>query len=65
MYSPEKNDINVSMHVVLYPNHAYDGSYTEQHAFDMTTRTNVPIHSLEQYRYLERTNQFDPDDGLL
>ena len=25
----------------------------------------MPIHSIEQYRYLEGTNQVDPDDGLL
>ena len=65
MYSPKKYDIYVSTHVVFHPNHSYDGSYTDQHAFDMTTRTNVPTHSVEQYRYLEGTNHFDPDDGLL
>ena len=65
LYSPEKNVIYVSTHVVFHPNHLYDGSYTDQHAFDMTTRADVPTHSVEQYRYLEVTNRFDPDDGLL
>ena len=55
----------MSTHVVFYPNHPYDGSFTDQCAFDMTTRTDVPTHSMEQYRYLEGTNHFDPDDGLL
>ena len=64
-YSPEKNDIYVSTNVVFYPNHTYNGSYTDQHAFDITTRTDVPTHSIEQYRYLEGTNHFYPDDGLL
>ena len=65
LYSPEKNYIYASTHVVSHPNHTYDGSYTDQHAFDITTRTDVPTHSIEQYRYLEGTNNFDPDDGLL
>ena len=65
LYSPEKNDIYVSTHVVFHPNHTYDGSYTEQHGFDTITNTNVPTHSIEQYKYLEGTNHIDPDDGLL
>ena len=65
LYSPEKNDVYVSTHVVSYPNYAYDGSYTDQHGFDMITSTNVSTHSIEQCRYLEGTTHVDPDDGLL
>ena len=65
LYSPEKNDIYVSNHVVFHRNHAYDVSYTDQHAFDMTTRPDVSTYRIEPYRYLEGTNRFDSDDGLL
>ena len=31
----------------------------------MTTRTDVPTHNTDQYRYLEGTYHLDPDDGLM
>ena len=64
LYSPEKNDIYVSTHVVFYPNHTYDESYTDQHAFDMTTRTDARTPSVEQYRYLEEKITLIPMTGV-
>ena len=31
----------------------------------MVSNSEVPTHTLEQYKYLEGTNHLDPDDGLL
>ena len=50
---------------LFHPNHSYDDLYTDQQVLYKTTRTDVPKHSVEEYQYLEGTDDFDPDDGLL
>ena len=50
---------------MFHPNDTYDGSYTDQHGYNIIPNTNMPTHNIEKYRYLEGTNHVDPDDGLL
>lgn len=66
LYSPERNELFVSTHVVFHDDQAYDGRYTDQFAFDTLTKPNsVTDGCIDDYMYLEGTNHIDPDDGLL
>ena len=66
LYSPERNELFVSTHVVFHDDQAYDGRYTDQYAFDTLTKPKaVTDGCIDDYVYLEGTNHIDPDDGLL
>ena len=48
------------------PTYRYDGTLGDSHAGDTGIESAAtPINSLEQCKYLECTNDLDPDDGSL
>ena len=66
VYSPERNELFVSTHVMFHEGYGYDGKYTDEHAYDnVMNDVNIPVENVEKYKYLEGTNHIDPDDGLL
>ena len=65
LYSPENNDVYVNTHVIFHENESYDGSYTDKHAEQQLSESEVPTESVNKFKYLEGTDHVDPDDGLL
>ena len=66
IYSPEFHTIYVTGNVSFQQNEKYDGRLAKHQAAETLSKdTQLPVDSVERYKYLVGTRHIDPDDGLL
>ena len=66
IYSPELHTVYVTGDATFQQLLRYDGSLSKYNAYDTNKkREELPVESVERYKYLVGTSHVDPDNGLL
>ena len=66
LYSPEYHTTYVTGDVVFHQNLCYDGTLSKHSAAEVVRKdAQLPVDSVESYKYLVGTSHIDSDNGLL